>query len=571
MAESKLQNEKSDYEINGDELEVGESGSRAAPINLRPYQTEHVRDLVHRLKSNPALLDYTVAGLGKTVTTTAISSITEREMIVFAPGIVLDEWREKERIYGAQILDYISYPELVGKEGYKLKHDYLERRGKTYVPTDKLRWMIARGVMFVFDETSSTKSKTSLTYKAVHTIVTEVVRSQSRARVMHLSALPRGQMDEIQTLCQVLGIVLSENYWVYDNQHGYILSGIVELIKWCKVRKPIDTLNVLSKHMRGDYYSESVVAGVDWVLRPEQLVDMSKWTIPNLVAALFDAVVQSELCCQAIDNPDDRPPIKNVFYRVYSKETGHDQADLSLLSLGSDILESAVNDRRKMVHKEVKRGFRLSSESLLRVAYYIVRDGIEKEPNRKFVIGAWYRSQIKWLEQALYKYGVRTLYGDVSKEQRSVNISLFQADNNECQVIVVNPTVGGAGLNLDDRIGTRPRSLLMLHGWQYHPYIQMPYRIWRETTKSKDRTHIHTLSSPSFRRHAQILSMLIERSGAARTIIKGSKLMLPSDYESVDQDIYIERHDDLPPLPSDNDLEVIKLKMAISRLTSVDG
>jgi hypothetical protein len=205
----------------------------------------------------------------------------------------------------------------------------------------------------------------------------------------------------------------------------------------------------------------------------------------------------------------------------------------------------------------------LSSESLLRVAYYIVRDGLEREPNRKFVVGAWYRSQIKWLEQAFQKYGVRSLYGDVSKEQRTANISLFQASNLDCRVMIVNPTVGGSGVNLDDKDGGFPRTALLFPGWQFDPFIQFPYRVYRETTKSKAQTEIYTLFSASFRRHVDILTTLIERSGAARAIIKGSKLMLPSDYKSTDMDMYIDRPDDLPPLPSDSDVEIMALKAMI--------
>jgi hypothetical protein len=156
------------------------------------------------------------------------------------------------------------------------------------------------------------------------------------------------------------------------------------------------------------------------------------------------------------------------------------------------------------------------------------------------------------LRDALADYGVRTIYGKDSPEERSRNRRIFQQDDDICQVIVVNPTVGGQGISLDDQHGDRPRTTLIFPDPRFMDLVQFSYRTWRAMTKSQDRTEIHLVFSPNFRRQANILNKLVEKSRDARKVIKGSELRLPAEYDSQDVNILIDGSVELPPLPTMN-------------------
>ena len=544
---------------NRDEI-IEEQDIPIEPLTLRDHQVNHVRRLYEMLKSNSAVLDCSEAGLGKSYTCSAIASMFHMPILIIAPGPVLPVWKKIELNHGVQFIDMISYSSLVGRVGCDLKHSYLTRNGRDYVSTSYLRDLISKGVMFVFDEMAATKNLDTLTFKAIHTIVREVVSPNSKSRIINASAIPLDDRVQFMTLCQVLGLVRSRNYWHYDNQDKYILTGIVELINWCRVKDWQRTLNLLQPYMNDNYYNLCRNRGSTWSINSLELMDLNKYTIPKLVADLFRLVIRDAICHQMrrsdieSKSMDQSAPIINAFYRV-KDSNGIDQVDNSLLKKGGELLRSAVEHRSKrdgrsvINQSELNAGFRITGNSMLRVLYYIVREALRREPNRKFIIGVWYISHIKWLNTALSNFNTKTLYGEIDPEERTNIIQQFQADNDECQVIIANPMIAAEGIDLDDQYGNRPRTMLIVPGNRFMKLVQFTHRVWRLNTKSPNRTQIHIIYSSQMRTQRDIMDRLVTKSNDARMVIGNSELKLPSEYDSQDIDLSVNVDPNLPPLP----------------------
>jgi len=530
------------------------------PLRLRDHQVDHVRRLYEILKSNSAVLDCSEAGLGKSYTCSAIASMLQMPILVIAPGPVLEVWRRIKSNHGVQFIDMISYSSLVGRVGCNLKHLYLTRNGRDYISTGHLRDLINKGVMFVFDEMAAVKNLDTLTFKAIHTIVREVVSPNSKSRIINASAIPLDNQNQFMTLCQVLGIVRSRSYWQYDNQDKYILTGIVELINWCRIKDGRTTLTLLRPYMKEKDY-DSCRHRDEWSIDSLELIDLTKHTIPNLVADLFRLVVRKVVCHQmrrsdiGSKSMDQSAPIVNAFYRVMDSN-GIDQVDHSLLAEGGRLLQSAIEHRSKrdgrsvINQSELNAGFRITGNSMLRVLYYIVREGLQKEPNRKFILGVWYISHIKWLQEALSDFNSRTLYGEIDPEERTRIIQQFQADNGHCRVIIANPMIAAEGIDLDDQHGNRPRTMLIVPGNRFMKLVQFTHRVWRLNTKSPNQTHIRIIYSSQMRTQRDIMDRLVTKSNDARMVIGNSDLKLPSEYDSQDIDLSVTVDADLPPLPN---------------------
>ncbi len=530
------------------------------PIKLYDYQEPHVKKIVDMLQTRVAVLEYSTMGLGKTTTTSAAATILKLPLIVFGPDSAHIEWRRIGEEHGVQIMDIKTYGILRGRKGCNLNNPYLTRVEDKFYPTPYLQQLVKSGVMFVFDEMDATKNMFTLTHKAVHTIVKEIMQSGSPSRVINISPLPSATEENIQSLCKIMGIILSDKFHDYDKRkRKYILLGILELIDWCRRTDPIKTLMVMRMYMTDQYYDRCLAKGKLWEMNTDGFTNLDKRTIRTLTVQLYSSVVKQaiSICMPA----QDTPPIENVYYRIYSinDKNGHkaDIVDKTLLAAGVRLLNSAVNNRSKVAPgriavdmSNVMRAVRIIGISKLNTIFQIVYQTLKRDPNRKFIIGAWYRCHIEWLENALSQFGAKTVYGKITdRKVRLHNVKLFQEDSDICRVLIINPTVAGRGINLDDKHGNRPRTALFIPDYRFMSAVHATYRIWRADTKSKDKTHIYFVYSPDFRKEANILKNLVKKSGKAKTVISGSNLHLPSNYKMIDVDI-VRQPVQTPQLPS---------------------
>lgn len=106
-------------------------------------------------------------------------------------------------------------------------------------------------------------------------------------------------------------------------------------------------------------------------------------------------------------------------------------------------------------------------------------------------VAAYSESTIKLMREELEKKGIdpsliTELHGGQSKKEGRVAMDDFQS--NKARIIIATVDSGGTGINLDDRTGDHPRTMLMMTPpFSGMDNVQAAGRVWRMSTKSAPR------------------------------------------------------------------------------------
>nr|QBK90882.1 MAG: DEAD/SNF2-like helicase [Pithovirus LCPAC201] len=500
------------------------------PIVLCPYQEPHVKKLNEIFQTSYVGLDFSKTGRGKTYTASALATYYKYPIILIAPRTLFSVWKEMETKHGVIIENKISYALLRGIHGKKCNHPYLTRTSNDgYLATPYLISRIDEGRLFVFDEMSKLKNQTSQSRKAAHAIIKTIVSRKSSSRVLLLSALPTNEPIHVLTLMQLLGIIYVDNFVEYDKSgRTYHLTGIQEVIDWCYKRNPDKTREIINQHST-----------------------TSRQSIMEMSTELYYYIISDHLSsCMVVDNPVDLD-IKNGYYPI-------DSENLAILKQGQRILNDAIRYRgdqlvnpRTINWGMITRGIKLLGKAKLKIMAQMARVFLISNPSSKGVICVWFVSHIKWLAEALKGYGVETLYGKTKMKQRKPVVDRFQDPDSDCRIIIINPTVGGMGISLDDRDGNHPRWMLLMPDYRIMDLVQCTGRVNRKSTLSKEETIIRFVYTKAFKTESRILSSLHRKSEAARIVISDrSGIRLPDSYHIDNQiEVLPEFSTPLPPLP----------------------
>ncbi len=392
--------------------------------------------------------------------------------------------------------------------------------------------MIDEGRLFVFDEMDSLKNHRTQTSKASHAIIRTIVTRRTKSRVLLLSALPASDQSHALTLMQLLGIVHSETFVEYNKSTKiYNPTGIQEVINWCYQINPTLTREIINRHSTSN-----------------------KKGFLQMGAELYRQIISDRLSsCMPADNSVD---IRNGYYPI-GKES------LEILKRGQGMLRRAVryrNDESLTQHRTINwgmitKGIKLLGKSKLRIMAKMAKFYMTSNPLSKGVICVWFVSHIKWLAEALKEYGTETYYGGIEMKQRPRVLERFQYPNSSSRIIIINPTVGGKGISLDDQDGNHPRWMLLMPDYRIMDLVQCTGRVDRKSTISKDETMIRFVYTNAFKEERRILASLHKKSKNARIVVSDkSGVRLPDSYLTDDQ-IKVLPEFPLPPLPDPEEIK----------------
>lgn len=518
-------------------------------IILKPYQKQHLLRMIQILEKCPVGLDVSDTGLGKTYVTSCLGAVYKLPLLIISAPTCLAVWRAIEKEYEVPIVDMISYDKLRGIKGKPCNHPYLIRtKDNKLIPTEHLKQLLRSGVLIVFDEISKLKNQETGVRAASHAVVKALIDVKSGSRIVLLSALPCDKIVHISSLMQMLGIIYSDKIYKYDTtSRKYILKGFQEAINWCSNEDPKTTNNIL-----------------------RQYPDINKNSIPKLAQDLYRSIIRSRLSSYMRDreNSGCQKVVKNGYYKI----TGQ---DMELLRLGQKTLRNAVRyygdsftARKSTNWGEVTKALEILGISKLHTLVSLAYQDLTSDPQRKIVICVWYIDQLLWLKKVFEPFGAGLLYGGITdaKDREDV-VSLFQEPNSKCRVIIINPTVGGMAISLDDRDGKWPRTLLGIPDYRFGALVQCTGRVFRPgSTKSKENTTIIFIYAEKFKGESKILNSLIQKSSDARSVISDdSGLVLPDDYQVDDNNEELE-HIECPPLPIKE-----KIRLALSQFRKMEN
>ena len=483
------------------------------PIELWEWQVPHFQRVCKILKSWHSYLDTSPMGAGKTIVTLAICAVFKLNLAVVAPLSTLSMWEETAATYGVRLISTMTYQKLAGTKKNGCNHPFIYRSDDSYRPTDYLRQWISAGTLFVFDEMHNLKNGGTAQLNAAHAISRTVVNMNCGSRIALLSATPCDKKEHAQSVHKILGVIRNPRLYNYDQStNEYELLGISELFSYC------DTI---------DRVTSSAIYGP---------VRVTRTTSNQLCYDLYVGVVKGALT-SCMPKPDiaAQKDAKNGYYEM-------PEEDVDTIREAEAALRNATKYREDTGTVEIRTGSwgeitkaQVGLENgKLRTLVRLAQETLNADPNNKVILYVWYIKSIKYLRQALAGNNPLVMFGETKPEERDAIIRLFQQDDTAFRLIISNAKVGGIGISLDDRSGTKPRFMFMVPTYNFIDLHQSSGRIYRGTTKS-DAT-VRFVYSKAFRGETSILHAISRKTEITKSMLYDeANILFPGDY-----DLYIE-------------------------------
>jgi hypothetical protein len=114
----------------------------------------------------------------------------------------------------------------------------------------------------------------------------------------------------------------------------------------------------------------------------------------------------------------------------------------------------------------------------------VAKKQLNKNPMCKVGVFCNFLDSIDRLQVSLKEYNPIVLRGSVNKNKRQELIDKFQADNNDCRVVIGLISVVATGIDLDDKFGNRPRFAYAIPNYSILNLHQLTRRFIRLDSKS---------------------------------------------------------------------------------------
>lgn len=502
---------------------------------LFEHQENHVKKIDVILDHHPSVLDASTTGCGKTYTTCYIAKKRKLRIFVIAPTTLHFIWEEAAEVFDVGIIKKITYQTLRGTSGKNISHNYLRRDGKEeYFATDWLLKLIRRGTLFVFDEVHAAKNITTSTFMACKEICRAVSENfhETKSRCILLSATHNDKKPQVKSVTGLLGLyncpsmyvtIEGANPLLYKKlQRSIELTGYLQFVEKVKeleanntLLEQISEIDMEEKLRRENVKKELLKIENDGTDREVEYDDDDEKKkeiydldfTPTDVSSLNKAVasIYEEKVKKILVTEMTKPPHYDRLYRVNHTffETDRESTRKILLAV-MDLLSALRPDETSDV-KITNKNFGLVQKALValqlskvQLAVTVARKFLEDEPNCKVVIFGNFNDSLESIASQLSELkdedgedmGVILFTGKSTKiRDRSEKIKLFQEDSNRARVFVANTKIGGAGISLDDTIGTRPRKVILMPDFKFTDLIQALGRCCRTSTKSVNECH----------------------------------------------------------------------------------
>lgn len=489
------------------------------PIELWESQIDHFNRIISILMLWHVYLDTSPMGAGKTVVTLAVCAALRLNLVVIGPLSTLSMWEHEAAKYGVRLLYAMSYQKLAGTSKSGCNHALLDRGQTEFVATQHLDSIIQARTMFVFDESHNVKNADTAQLSAAHTIIRAVARANCGSRGALLSATPCDKKIHAQSIHKMLGIIQNRRLYDYDKStREYTLLGIRELFQFC------------------DHIDKATARAI---YEPIAVTNKSS---NELCYDLYTGIVKGHLS-SAMQKPDiiAQKDARNGYYDM-------SQEDVDNLRAAEMALRTATRYREDTGTVEIRTGswgnitaaLVALEKAKLTILVRLAREKLQEDPNYKVIIYVWYIDSIKYLESRLAEFNPLIMYGNTKRQERDATISLFQQDNTTSRLLISNAKVGGIGISLDDRSGTKPRFMFMVPSYNFIDLHQCTGRCHRGTTKS-DAT-IRFIFSKQFQGETSILNAIARKTEVAKSMLYDARdALFPGDY-----DMYIEGEGNKP-------------------------
>jgi hypothetical protein len=235
------------------------------------------------------------------------------------------------------------------------------------------------------------------------------------------------------------------------------------------------------------------------------------------------------------------PPSINVEKNAKNLYALMPDQDVERLKKGILLFKSATNYRHEIQEIDLSgvnwgdvttSRMEIDSSKIPTVCRLAQQDLI-RDPKCKVLIYCTYTRDMKTAAHLLARYNPLVMDGSTSAKKRAEMISSFQEDTSEFRVFISNPKVGGIGIDLDDKFGTRPRIMYILPSYFFTDQYQATGRIYRAGTKSN--ATIYFVYSRAFPYETGILNSMANKSQVVKNMVteEQSNIKFPGEYDEI--------------------------------------
>ena len=482
-------------------------------VEIKPHQVEHFQRIVDILSREYSCIDVSPFGAGKTHIMFAVAATFGLNMGIVAPKSTINNWKKWAKIYGINIVFIITYQKLRGQECYDLRHGLLTRVEGEYQTTDLFDQCVKSNLLLVFDEFHNLKNDNTQLASA-HALVkglVRLVRAGHTARIALLSATPCETRESVTSVLKMAGIILSDKLHEYNkSSKEYILVGIQEAIDKCRRYDPDETLAI--------------------TCRP-----VNKASSKTICYELYSRILKKYIVSSMPPPPIDAEKISRNYYILMPDN------DVERLKNGLLLFKSATNYRHETQEVDLSgtnwgdvttSRMEIDSAKIDSVCRLAMNDLHENE-NCKVIIYCNYTRDTERAYHLLGRYSPLILTGSATEKQRIDIIGKFQEDSNTYRVMIATLKVGGVGIDLDDKYGSRPRIMYILPSYFFTDQLQSTGRIHRIGTEST--ATVYFVYSRAFPYETGILNSMANKSQVVRNMVtkEHSTIKLPGEYEEL--------------------------------------
>lgn len=478
-------------------------------VRLLEHQKDAAQKAYEILCKSYMYYDTSQTGAGKTFLLLHLAQVFNLPLFVVCPGPVKVVWRKYCEEYGIELIFCETYDILRGTKSYPPSHGYLHRTDeskKTYfTATESLRYLVQRGVLFVFDEAQNMKNSTSAKTKACLGLADAIWRYGGPSRIAFLSATPIDKPEQLKIFIRITGFCRADKY-VGEN------GGYKEMLELCR---RIDKAT-------SDEFDEQ------YPLNTHTVIEKIKILVLHVIKPNLFVSMEAN---QEIHHLND---VANGFFNI-------DKSALKLLNQAIKNLGDAVDDIQEGTGSAPSSiTFALEAIEYAK-AYDMARVAMKilsSNPNSKVIISINYNRTKDFIVSTLTGFNPMVMCGKVVQKKRDEIVKKFQEHNANHRLIIMNTLVGSVGISLHDTHGGFPRTMLISPSYRMMEITQASGRIARSGLKSKATVRMF-YGKATESDESGILSSLTKKAKTMRIMLddKTTKdLKAPDDYPRVDEE-----------------------------------
>lgn len=441
---------------------------------------------------------------------------------------------------------------------------------RVFTPTDRLLAMAKEGCLLILDEFQHVKNPSSQ-QKAAAAIIACLNDFGSQSKTLLLSGSPIDKATQIITLYRTLGIATKSELFAKNRYLHRILwrrGAFYEVLRYHAELDAAATIAVIEEYHEeeGRLPYDFVDAMIRDIERSQQQkggnepiwfeMDETDATVTNMPSELFHQLLYRlflhvtkqyhvSYCNDPKEMGGEEVTIDLKRYNAYYKIKGRD----------AERLQKAVEDLSRIVSYDAKENtVSFTNEGdgnggmLGKLAHALmeietakigriiaaVRQHHEVNPDHKICICVNYRKSIARLVAAFKNEKPLVIHGGTSVEARGQAIKAFAAETKTAPYLLIgNTQVLCTGIDLDDKVGTRPRFCIVSPNYSGITLYQLSHRFHRQDSKSD--AVVHMMYSQGNAYEVRILDALSRKGSIMKGVTQEQQnvLQYPCDYEDL--------------------------------------